>query len=252
MRIYVTADDDAMGYRAAMFIKDQLEKRHDAVLGLATGGTMVNLYKHLVRMHERSSISFKSVITFNLDEYVGLTAGHPASFHRFMAQHLFNHVDIAAQNIHIPDGMAPDLQAECKRYDDLIKTCGGIDVQVLGIGLNGHIGFNEPGTPFDTTTHVVALTDSTRQANARFFNGIDTVPKEAITMGIKTIMQSRAVLLLASGKAKAQIIAKALTGPITPEVPASILQLHPQLTVILDKAAASAISDGDLYCSFVA
>ncbi|MBZ4665890.1 glucosamine-6-phosphate deaminase [Mahella sp.] len=252
MRIYVADTKDEMAYRAAEIIEDRLIKYPDTTLGLATGGTMIELYRYLVQMYERGIISFKSVVTFNLDEYVGIEPSHPASFRRFMYEYLFKHVDILPQNVHIPDGMAHDMRAECKSYDCAIKEHGGIDLQILGIGLNGHIGFNEPGTPFGTTTHVVDLTETTRAANAGFFGSIEDVPKQAVTMGIKNIMQSRSIILMASGEAKADMVAKALTGPITPQVPASVLQLHPQLTVILDRQAASSMPKDYFDCSFVA
>ncbi|MDK2992914.1 MAG: glucosamine-6-phosphate deaminase [Clostridiales bacterium] len=252
MIVHVTDTGNDMAYRAAEMVKDRLVKYPDMTLGLATGGTMIGLYRYLVQMYERDIISFKSVVTFNLDEYVGIEASHPASFHRFMYEHLFKRIDILPQNVHIPDGMANDIQAECKSYDYAIKEHGGIDLQILGIGLNGHIGFNEPGTPFGTTTHVVDLAETTRAANARFFGSVEDVPKQAVTMGIKNIMQSRSIILMASGKAKADIVAKALTGPITPRVPASVLQLHPQLTVILDRQAAASMPKDYFDCSFVA
>jgi len=251
MNLYVVDTPDETGLRTAEIIKDRLNARPDSVLGLATGNTMISVYNNLVKLYTRVLISFESVKTFNLDEYVGLEPTHPGSFRNFMNHYLFNHVNILPQNIHIPNGMASDLDAECSGYDRAIDESGGIDLQLLGIGLNGHIGFNEPGTQFSTTTHVVELTEATREANAVFFGSADKVPKKALTMGIKNIMHSRCIILIAFGDAKADIVAKALTGSITPDIPASVLQLHPQLTVVLDKKAASKMPENCIGCHYM-
>ncbi|RLI23840.1 glucosamine-6-phosphate deaminase, partial [Candidatus Bathyarchaeota archaeon] len=189
--------------------------------------------------HREEGLSFSRVTTFNLDEYVGLPPDHPQSYHYYMFHNLFDHVDVRRENVHIPDGMAENLDEECRRYEEAIKEAGGIDLQLLGIGRNGHIGFNEPGSPFDSRTRVVKLSEQTRKDNARFFNSIDEVPTHAITMGIGTIMEARRIILIASGEAKAEAIAKAVKGPKTVDVPASALQDHPDCLFIIDKEAAS-------------
>jgi glucosamine-6-phosphate deaminase len=193
----------------------------------------------LVKSYRANEVSFSQVKTYNLDEYVGIPKDHPCSYYYFMQENLFKDIDIPAENVSLPDGNAEDLEAECKSYEERIAEAGGIDLQVLGIGHNGHIGFNEPNTPFGAVTQLVDLTQSTIQANSRFFESEDQVPRQALSMGIKTIMQARKILLFAKGGDKAEIIKKALQGPVTPEVPASILQLHPNLHVFVDKAAGA-------------
>ena len=241
MEIIVCKTYQEMSQAAADITARQIDRKANTVLGLATGSTPVGLYQNLVKMNRDGIIDFSGVTTFNLDEYVGLPKEHPCSYHRFMFDNLFDHINIKMENIHLPDGQAPSLENECKAYEQMIAKAGGIDLQLLGVGHNGHIGFNEPGTPFESVTHVVELTQSTIQANSRFFNSPDEVPRRAVSMGIKTIMHARKILFIASGKDKAGIIRKALKGPVTTEVPSSVLQLHPDITVILDEDAASCL-----------
>lgn len=239
MDVLVFPDYEALSRHAAELIAQQITEKPNSVLGLATGSTPIGTYQELVRRHREEGLSFKQVITFNLDEYLGLAGDHPASYRYFMWENLFRHVDIAEENIHIPRGDASDVEAECRAYEELLKKLGPIDLQILGIGNNGHIGFNEPGTEFGTVTQVVDLTESTIKANSRFFERVEDVPRKAISMGIKSIMQARRILLLASGEGKADAVAKAVNGPVTTELPASVLQLHPQCIFLLDEAAAS-------------
>lgn len=210
-----------------------------AVLGLATGSTPLGIYRNLVRDYKEGLLKFDRVTTFNLDEYVGLAGDHPASYRAFMQTHLFGHVDLPASRAHVPNGAAADLEEECRRYEALLAAKGPIDLQVVGIGLNGHIGFNEPGRALKTGTHVVDLAEETRRANARFFDNPQDVPKQAITMGIRNIMQARTILLVAKGSEKADIVHRALTGPVTTDCPASLLQVHPHVVVMLDRAAGA-------------
>ena len=208
------------------------------MLGFATGSTPLDLYAELVRLYEAGEISFKDVTTFNLDEYVGLEPTHDQSYRYFMDTNLFNLIDLDPAAVHIPSGI--DTSAEnLAAYDAAIAQAGGVDMQLLGIGVNGHIGFNEPGTPLESLTHVVELTESTREANKRFFDSIDDVPTHAATMGIKTVMNAKKLMLIALGENKADAIAATINGPVTPEVPASVLQLHPDVVVFLDEGAAS-------------
>ncbi len=222
--------------QAALRYAELLKKKPDAVLGYATGSTPLGLYGELAKLNKERKISFKDAVTFNLDEYVGLEPTHDQSYRYFMNQNLFNHIDICIENTHVPSGINTDIAAS---YDDEIKKYGGIDLQLLGIGNNGHIGFNEPGTPFSSVTHVVDLTESTRKANSRFFASIDDVPTQAVSMGIKTVMNAKSIIFIALGKNKAEIVRKTLTGEVTPEVPASVLQLHPDVEIYLDSEAAS-------------
>lgn len=242
MNIIKVKDYKEMSKKAAHLFVGQILQKPDSVLGLATGSTPVGLYKELVRFYKEGMIDFEKVISFNLDEYLNLDPSHDQSYARFMKENLFGHINIKEENHHIPSGMARDHEAECLRYEALIADAGGIDLQILGIGRNGHIGFNEPDIKFEAVTHVVQLDEQTISDNARFFNHIDDVPKTAISMGIKTIMQSRGIILLASGIEKADAVAGMVSGKITPELPASVLQLHPNVTVIVDEAAASKIN----------
>ncbi len=210
--------------------------RH-CVLGLATGSSPVGLYEELVKSCNRGIVSFKNTTTFNLDEYVGLPEDHPESYHTYMREHLFRHVDLDPERTHIPNGNAPDLEAECRRYNELLEAARQIDLQILGIGHNGHIGFNEPDHALLSGTHIVDLKEQTRKANARFFSSIDEVPKQALTMGVGTILKAKTILLIVRGEDKAEIVHRALTGRITTEIPASLLQTHPQLIVYLDSGA---------------
>ncbi|HCS73954.1 MAG TPA: glucosamine-6-phosphate deaminase [Clostridiales bacterium] len=225
--------------KGAHKIIQQIKEKPNTVLGLATGSTPIGMYRNLVKSYRANEVSFSQVRTYNLDEYVGIPQDHPCSYYYFMQENLFKDIDIPAENVSLPNGNAEDLAAECKSYEERITAAGGIDLQVLGIGHNGHIGFNEPGTPFGSVTQLIDLTQSTIQANSRFFENEDQVPRQALSMGIKTIMQARKILLFAKGGEKAEIMKKALQGPVTPEVPASILQLHPNLFVFVDKAAGA-------------
>ncbi|HHU48824.1 MAG TPA: glucosamine-6-phosphate deaminase [Clostridiales bacterium] len=225
--------------KGALEIVNQINNKPDTILGLATGSTPVGMYQNLIKLYRDKKVSFSQVKTYNLDEYVGIPREHVCSYYYFMQENLFSHIDIPAENVSLPDGNAPDLEKECSDYEERIANSGGIDLQVLGIGHNGHIGFNEPNTPFESVTHLVDLTQSTIKANSRFFESEDQVPRQALSMGIKTIMQAKKILLFVKGADKADIIHKALKGPVTPEVPASVLQLHPNLHVYVDKAAAA-------------
>jgi glucosamine-6-phosphate deaminase len=218
--------------KAANIISAQIILEPESVLGLATGSTPIGTYQNLVKGYQNGDLDFSRVRTINLDEYCGLSTDHEQSYRYFMNYHLFNHINIDRNNANVPNGCADDLQEECSRYEKLIASLGGIDLQLLGIGHNGHIAFNEPNSYFEKDTHVVELKESTIQANARFFNTIDEVPKKAISMGIQSIMRARKILLIANGSDKKDIVMKSVYGPITPEVPASILQLHPDCTVI--------------------
>lgn len=239
MNLIIVNSYDEMSKKAAHLFVGQLLNKPDSVLGLATGSTPVGLYAHLIKFYEEGMISFRKATAFNLDEYLGLDKEHPQSYFTFMQQQLFSKVDMPKAQQHIPSGTSSDSDQEALEYDRSIARAGGIDLQVLGIGRNGHIGFNEPDLKFEARTHVVTLDDQTIQDNARFFSSAEEVPKYAISMGIKTIMQSRGIILLASGEEKAEAVSKMLSGNITPELPASVLQLHPNCTAIIDLSAAS-------------
>jgi glucosamine-6-phosphate deaminase len=237
MKIYQEADYDAMSRRAANLIAAEIIRRPDCVLGLASGSTPIGTYQHLSLWNRRGDFSFREVRTVNLDEYRDLPADHDQSYRCFMRANFFDHIDIYPENTYMPDGMAADPATECARYDALIRALGWADLQLLGLGRNGHIGFNEPSDCFVKETHVVDLTDSTIQANARFFESPDDVPRQALTVGIGYIMSARRVLLIASGEDKAEAVYNAFGGPITPACPASILQLHDDVVLVGDKAA---------------
>ena len=237
MRIIIANNYQGLSRQAAEIIKKQIVKKPDSVLGLATGSTPVGLYKELIELYKKEKLDFSRIVTFNLDEYIGLGPNHPQSYNFFMRNNLFQWININPKNIFIPDGTAKDTKKYCQWYEKKIETKGGIDLQVLGIGRNGHVGFNEPRAEFVSTTREVSLDDMTVQDNARFFKDASEVPRKAITMGIATIMKAKQILLLVSGADKASIIYQALKGPITEKVPASILQKHRALTVILDKGA---------------
>ena len=233
---------------SAGIIRDALLKKPNLVLGLATGSTPIGLYEALARMHKTDGLDFSSVTTFNLDEYVGIPPNHPHSYHTFMAAHFFNAVNIPDENCHIPQSTAVAYEEFCEQYEAAIVNAGGIDIQVLGIGKDGHIGFNEPSSSLGSRTRIKTLTQSTLEANAPHFGGtVDAVPKTAITMGVGTIMEAKQCLLLANGESKAGAIAHAVEGPITAEVPASVLQMHPRTVVIIDEAAASQLKRVDYY-----
>lgn len=232
MRFIETKSYEELSKKAAGIIAAQVNLKPDAVLGLATGSTPIGTYKQLIDLNKNGHVDFAAVKSVNLDEYVGLTGDNDQSYRYFMNDNLFDHVNIDKANTNVPSGIADDMDAECARYETLIEELGGIDLQLLGIGHNGHIGFNEPCDNFVKLTHTVELDERTIKANARFFASIDDVPTSAVTMGIQTIMKARKVLLIANGPDKKDIINKSFFGPITPEVPASVLQLHPDLTVI--------------------
>lgn len=239
MRIYQEADYEGMSRRAANIISAEVIRRPDCVLGLATGSTPVGAYKQLAAWNQRGDFSFRKVRGVNLDEYKGLAPTHDQSYRYFMQSNFFDHINVKPENTNVPNGLAEDLEAECARYNKVISDLGGVDIQVLGMGHNGHIAFNEPGDDFGLETHVVNLTDSTIDANARFFANRDEVPRKALTMGIRSIMQARHILVVVNGEAKADIVKAAFTGPVTPDVPASILQLHPNVSLVGDAAALS-------------
>lgn len=245
MQIIVTKDYAEMSNVAAQIIETVIREKPGCVLGLATGSTPEGLYAELVKQHQEAGLDFSRVATYNLDEYRGLSHDHPQSYHYFMDKHLFSHVNILPENTHVPDGANPDADAACAEYEDAIELAGGIDMQLLGLGHNGHIGFNEPADCFAAMTNCVDLTESTIQANSRLFDSIDEVPRQAYTMGIGTIMHARSILMVVSGEDKAEIVRKVAFGPVTPQVPASILQFHPDVTLVVDEAAFSAC-EGEL------
>lgn len=239
MNIIRAKDYQDMSRKAANIISAQIIMKPDCVLGLATGSTPVGTYRQLIEWYEKGDLDFSRVSTVNLDEYRGLTHTDPQSYYYFMQENLFDHVNIDKAATHVPDGTNPDAADACAKHEQIIKSLGGIDLQLLGLGNNGHIGFNEPGEAFEKETHLVDLAESTIRANARFFASIDEVPKQAYTMGIRTIMQAKKILVVVSGEGKADIVSRAFFGPVTPEVPASILQMHPDVTVVCDEAALS-------------
>ena len=235
MKIIIGTEQEIAQKAAGRYV-ELLAKKPDAVLGYATGSTPLGLYGELIRLNREGALDYKDVTTFNLDEYVGLDGSHDQSYRYFMNTNLFDHINIDLGRTHVPSGLDVAAAAD---YDRAIEAAGGIDLQLLGIGNNGHIGFNEPGTPFGSRTHLVDLHPSTREANKRFFTSIDEVPTQAVTMGVRTVMNARAVILMAIGKGKAEIIRKTVLGPVTEEVPASVLQLHPEAEIYLDYEAAS-------------
>ena len=241
MKIIKTKDYADMSRKAANIIAAQVIMKPDCVLGLATGSTPIGTYKELIKAYENGDLDFSLVKTANLDEYRGLEKANDQSYDYFMKDNLFNHININFENLNIPNGEKPDAEEECARYEAVVKALGGQDLQLLGMGHNGHIGFNEPADEFPKETHCVDLQESTIQANKRFFEKVEDVPTQAYTMGIGTIMQAKKILVVASGADKAEIVKKAFFGPITPQVPASILQLHPDVTVVVDEAAGSLI-----------
>jgi len=238
MKIYKEKNYNEASKKAASIIAAQITLKPDSILGLATGSTPIGAYEKLVDSYKTGELDFSGITSINLDEYRGLSPEHDQSYRYFMNLHLFNHVNINKSNTFVPDGLEKDADKACRLYNSIIEKCGGIDLQLLGLGHNGHIGFNEPDTKFTCDTHCVDLTPSTIEANTRFFNSQAEVPKQAYTMGIRTIMQARRVLLMVTGEAKADILKKVLYGPVTPEVPASILQLHKHLYVVADEEAA--------------
>ena len=234
MKVIIDSAQNIAAMAAQQYVA-LLKRKPNAILGGATGSTPLGLYAELVRLNKAGEISFKDASSFNLDEYVGLDGTHDQSYRYFMDHNLFDHIDIDKSRTRVPSGIDVSDPAA---YDKEIEAAGGVDLQLLGIGNNGHIGFNEPGTPFGSVTHIVELTESTREANKRFFKSIDEVPTHAVTMGVKTVMQARSIILMAIGPAKAPIMKEMLQGPVTENVPASVLQLHPDVTVYMDYEAA--------------
>ncbi len=241
MRIIRAKDYAEVSSKTANLLLAQVNLKPRAVMGLATGGSPVGAYQKIVEAYQNGDVDFSEVTTINLDEYRGISREHPQSYWSFMQEHLMKHVNLRKDHIFIPDGENMDAEAVCGAYDSVIEKSGGIDLQLLGIGLDGHIGFNEPADHFEKNTHCVELTESTIEANQRFFDSKDQVPRQAYTMGILPIMQARKVVLIANGENKADILQRAFFGPVTPQVPASILQLHPDVTLIADEAALSAL-----------
>lgn len=234
MKLVKVNDYETMSTKAVEMLADVVNNGRKPVIGLATGSTPKRMYEILIEQYHSKDLCFEDVISFNLDEYVGLGPDHCESYQSYMNEELFDQIDILKQNARIPSGVAACLQTECDAYERQIADAGGIDFLVLGIGENGHIGFNEPGTLFDSRTHVVELTESTREVNARFFDSLDDVPKQALTMGLATIMDAKEIILLVQGERKAEILKEVLYGEVTEDVPASILQKHPKVTVITD------------------
>jgi glucosamine-6-phosphate deaminase len=247
MEIIIEPDYDKMSKTSASIIATEIRKKHDLVLGLATGDTPIGTYKELVKLHKEEGLDFSKVKTFNLDEYVGLAPPHKNSYNYFMWDNLFNHVNVSVDNVYVPQGNTDDPEQFCHWYEEQIKKAGGIDLQILGIGGDGHIGFNEPGSSFASRTRVKALDEQTIQDNARFFEKEEDVPLFAITMGIGTILEARKVLLIANGEKKADVCAQFIEGPVTSQITASSLQLHTYVTVVLDKAAASKLKRTEYY-----
>lgn len=249
MRVIIVKDYEEMSKEAAKIVKELIIRKPDCVLGLATGSTPVGLYKELVRMHKEEGLDFSKVKTFNLDEYYGLPPNHPQSYRYFMDVNLFNGINIKKENTHVPDGTVKkeEIEEYCKRYEEMIKEAGGIDLQVLGIGGDGHIAFNEPGSPIYSRTRLVALDEQTIKDNSRFFEKIEDVPKFALTMGVGTILEAKEILFLANGIKKAEVVAKAIEGPVTSQITASALQLHPRVTAIIDEEAASKLKRIEYY-----
>ena len=247
MRVIILPQSEDVSRRGADVIAAFVRKQPNSVLGLATGGTPQGTYGELIRLHHEDGLDFSRVTTFNLDEYVGLSPTHEQSYRFFMQSNLFDHININASNTHVPDGLAPDYEEFCERYEKMIVDAGGIDLQLLGIGSDGHIAFNEPGSSLGSRTRLKTLAPETIQDNARFFDSVTEVPRLAVTMGVGTILDSRRCLLLAYGESKAEAIAAAVEGPVTAQVTASALQLHREVTVIVDEAAASKLTRRDYY-----
>ena len=241
MIIYAGKDYNDVSRKAANIMSAQIIMKPDAVLGLATGSTPVGMYRQLIEWYKKGDLDFAKVTSVNLDEYKGLSGDNDQSYRYFMNTNLFDHVNIDKTKTYVPNGLEEDSEKACADYNAIIRSVGGVDMQLLGIGGNGHIGFNEPDSAFAQTTHCVDLTESTIEANKRFFASADDVPRQAYTMGIGTIMRAKKILLIVNGEAKADIVAKAFFGPVTPEVPASILQLHNDVVIVGDKAALSKI-----------
>jgi glucosamine-6-phosphate deaminase len=247
VEVIIQPNKEAAALLVSRIIARELRANPHLVLGLATGATMERVYRNLVRLHREEGLDFSLCRTFNLDEYVGLFPTDPNSYRHYMNRHLFDQVNIDPRNTHLPNGLAEDLEAECRHYEALIQRFGGIDLQLLGIGKAGHIGFNEPLSALRSRTRVKALTPTTLKQNAPFFGGEDKMPRRAITMGVGTIIEARRCILLATGDSKARVLAQAVEGPITSMVSASALQLHPRCTVVVDEEAAALLQEKDYY-----
>ncbi|MDI7741908.1 glucosamine-6-phosphate deaminase [Lysinibacillus fusiformis] len=242
MKLIQVRNYEEMSHTACSYILDKLKAIENPVLGLSTGATPEGLYRYLIQSYQEKKVSFQNLKTFNLDEYINLDKNHPNSYFHYMQKRFFQYVDILEENQNLPNGKAENLKAECQAYEDKISQAGKIDLQVLGIGVNGHIGFNEPGTAFTSRTHVVTLDDCTRTANAKYFASLNEVPSKAITMGIKTIMESKEIVLLVTGRKKASALKRLLNGEVDEEFPASILKIHPNATIIADEKALIELS----------
>jgi glucosamine-6-phosphate deaminase len=248
MLVLLNEDYEELSREAARIVAGTVRNKPNATLGLATGSTTLGMYRELVRLHREEKLDFSRVVTFNLDEYLGLDSEHPQSFHCFMRENFFGQVNVAPQNIHIPDGtIGGDYEEYCAEYEGAIRTAGGIDLQVLGIGRNGHVGFNEPTSSFGSRTRLKVLTNETIEDNRKFFAAGEEMPQCAITMGVGTILEAKKILLLATGEAKAETVAEAIEGPVTASVTASCLQLHPDVTFVIDEAAGARLKQRDYY-----
>lgn len=247
MRVIIRKTYEEISAEAAKLVAARIQKKNNFVLGLATGSSPLGLYKELIEMNKKKLISFKNVKTFNLDEYYGLSGDHPQSYRYFMDVNLFNHIDIDKANTHVPDGTAKDWEKFCADYEKAIKEAGGIDLQVLGIGSDGHIAFNEPGSSLASRTRLIALDQQTIKDNSRFFENESQVPRFALSMGVGTILEAKEIILVANGKKKAKVIAQSIEGPVTSLISASALQLHPKVTFFLDEEAASELKRIDYY-----
>lgn len=247
MEVIIQADYEAISRQAAQRVAQLVRNKPNCVLGLATGSTPVGLYQELIRMHNEEGLDFSKVTTFNLDEYYGLPASHPQSYAYFMQENLFDHINIQPERVHVPSGTATNIAGFCQWYEDEIKRAGGIDLQILGIGRDGHIAFNEPGSSLASRTRMKTLTQETIEDNARFFEHADEVPRFAITMGVGTILEAREIILLAAGSNKADVIAEAIEGPLTAQVTASALQAHAKAVFLLDEAAAAELEQREYY-----
>jgi len=241
IEVIICQDKQEVAREGAKIFAKNIKEKPDIILGLATGGTPVGMYQELIRMHKEAGLDFSRVTSFNLDEYVGLSGGHSQSYRCFMDDNLFNHINIDKAKTHVPSGIAEDVPASCQKYEGDIKAQGGVDLQLLGIGSNGHIAFNEPGSPSDSRTREVRLREKTIKDNARFFENESEVPRKAVTMGIATILEAKKIVLLATGSNKAEVVAKAIKNPATIDIPASFLQNHPGCVFIVDKEVASGL-----------
>ncbi|MHC4946132.1 MAG: glucosamine-6-phosphate deaminase [Planctomycetota bacterium] len=247
MEVIIHKNPESASKTAARLLARLVKEKPDAVLGLATGSTPLMVYQELVRMHCDEGLDFSKVTTFNLDEYVGLPPDHSQSYRRFMEENLFHALNVPEGNIHIPDGMAEDIPSVCRAYEEEINNAGGLDLQLLGIGSDGHIAFNEPSSSLASRTRIKTITEQTRRDNARFFDSEEEVPRHVITMGVGTILEARVLVLMAFGRGKALAVADAVEGPVTAMVPASMLQLHPEVKIIVDEEAASLLSRAEYY-----